>query len=104
MATASWRRSNRLLKKAHLRRWRACAALRRTRKYASHPASCAALHLDLFEQPGRKRVFRQPVKTANLPCVLREVWIPEVEAMIYRIALRASEEEYSVSMPGLPGC
>jgi predicted RNase H-like HicB family nuclease len=28
----------------------------------------------------------------------------EVEAMIYRIALRASEEGYSVSVPGLPGC
>jgi predicted RNase H-like HicB family nuclease len=24
--------------------------------------------------------------------------------MIYRIALRASEEGYSVSVPGLPGC
>jgi hypothetical protein len=41
---------SRLLKKAHLPRWRARAALRRTRKYASR----AALHLDLFEQPGRK--------------------------------------------------
>ena len=29
---------SRLLKKAHLRRWRARAALRRTRKYASHLA------------------------------------------------------------------
>jgi predicted RNase H-like HicB family nuclease len=28
----------------------------------------------------------------------------EVEAMIYRIALRASEEGYSLSVPGLPGC
>jgi predicted RNase H-like HicB family nuclease len=28
----------------------------------------------------------------------------EVEVMIYRIALRASEEGYSVSVPGLPGC
>jgi predicted RNase H-like HicB family nuclease len=24
--------------------------------------------------------------------------------MVYRIALRASEEGYSVSVPGLPGC
>ena len=46
--------ANRLLKKAHLPRWRARAALRRTRKYVSHLASRAALHLDLFEQPGRK--------------------------------------------------
>lgn len=28
----------------------------------------------------------------------------EVGAMIYRIALRASEEGYSASVPGLPGC
>ena len=28
----------------------------------------------------------------------------EVGLMIYRIALRASEEGYSVSVPGLPGC
>ena len=28
----------------------------------------------------------------------------EVGRMIYRIALRASEEGYSVSVPGLPGC
>jgi SAM-dependent methyltransferase len=55
----------RLLKKAHLRgpilrtgTPRARAALRRTRKYASHLASRAALHLDLFEQPGRKVVFQ----------------------------------------------
>jgi len=33
-----------------------------------------------------------------------EVWIPDVVAMIYRIALRASEEGYSVSVLGLPGC
>ena len=46
--------ASRLLKKAHLPRWRARAGLRRTRKYASRLASRAALHLDLFEQPGRK--------------------------------------------------
>ncbi len=28
----------------------------------------------------------------------------EDRKMIYRIALRASEEGYSVSVPGLPGC
>jgi predicted RNase H-like HicB family nuclease len=28
----------------------------------------------------------------------------EVRLMIYRIALRAPEEGYSVSVPGLPGC
>jgi predicted RNase H-like HicB family nuclease len=31
-------------------------------------------------------------------------FIEEVKHMIYRIALRASEEGYSASVPGLPGC
>jgi hypothetical protein len=51
----------RLLKKAHLLRWRARAALRRTNKYVSRLAGYpsermgdAALHLDLFEQPAEK--------------------------------------------------
>jgi hypothetical protein len=48
---------SRLLKKTHLRRWLARAALRRTGKYASLLASLAALHLGLFEQPERKRVL-----------------------------------------------
>ena len=39
-------------------------------KYASHLASRAALHLDLFEQPGQKRVFQQPAKRRNF--LLRE--------------------------------
>jgi hypothetical protein len=46
---------------AHLLRWRAPAVLRRTRKYASHLASRAALHLDPFERPGGKRVFPHTV-------------------------------------------
>jgi len=29
-------------------------------KYASHPASRSALHLDLFEQPEQKRVSQHP--------------------------------------------
>jgi predicted RNase H-like HicB family nuclease len=28
----------------------------------------------------------------------------EEDAMVYKIALRASEEGFSVSVPGLPGC
>jgi predicted RNase H-like HicB family nuclease len=36
---------------------------------------------------------------------VRGIIPPEEErSMIYRIALRASEEGYSVSVPGLPGC
>ena len=44
----------RLLKKAHLRRWRAWALVAAYRKYASLGPSRAALHLDLFEQPAEK--------------------------------------------------
>jgi hypothetical protein len=61
---------SRLLKKAHLRRWRARAALRRTDQVRLAPAPIlrmgtrrAALHLDLFEQPGQKRVFQHPART-----------------------------------------
>jgi len=31
-------------------------------KYVSHRAARAVLHLDLFEQPGKQRVFRQPAR------------------------------------------
>jgi hypothetical protein len=50
-----------LLKKAHLRRWLTRAALRRTRKYASHVASLAALHLALFEQPEEIEFLSNPL-------------------------------------------
>jgi hypothetical protein len=55
-------KSSRLLKKAHLRRWHAGALAAAYRKYASLGPARAALHLDLFEQPGRKQVFQQPAK------------------------------------------
>ena len=54
-AYAAWRanRVSRLLKKAHLPRWRACALAAAYPMYASLGASHAALHVDLFEQPGQ---------------------------------------------------
>ena len=65
------RASSRLLKKAHLRRWHAGALAAAYRKYAwtqlrwvPRPAR-AAWHLDLFEQPERKRVFQQPTKESR---------------------------------------
>ena len=73
--------AHRLLKKAHLRRSTfggypaPRAALRHTRMYASHLAGypskdrCAAFHLDLFEQSGRKRVFQQPASDARAELV-----------------------------------
>jgi hypothetical protein len=50
---------SRLLKKAHLLRWPASALAATYLQYASLGLRRAALHLDLFEQPGRKEVFRQ---------------------------------------------
>jgi hypothetical protein len=48
-----------LLKNAHLRRWRAWALVAAYRKYASLGPSLAALHLGLFEQPGRKAILSE---------------------------------------------
>ena len=46
--------SSRLLKKAHLPRWRAQALVAAYLEYASLGLTLAALHLGLFEQPGHK--------------------------------------------------
>ena len=69
---ASEHPSSRLLKKAHLRCWRARAALRRTDQVRLAPAPIlrmgtrrAALHLDLFKQPGQKRVFQHPARPSH---------------------------------------
>ena len=53
-------RPSRLLKKAHLRRCRTSALAATYLQYASLGLRRAALHLDPFEQPGRKRVFQHP--------------------------------------------
>ena len=53
---------SRLLKKAHLLRWRARALTAAYLQYASLGPSLAALHLDLFEQPGRIRVVQHPAR------------------------------------------
>ena len=54
--------ARRLLKKAHLRRWRARALAAAYPEYASLGPSRAALHLDLFEQPAEERAFWQLAK------------------------------------------
>ena len=54
-----------LLKKAHLRRWQARALAAAYPEYASLGPSHAALHLDLFEQPGQKRAFQDPARMLN---------------------------------------
>ena len=51
---------SRLLKKAHLRRWRARAALRRTDRVRLPPLIPRRLASGPFEQPGRKRVLQHP--------------------------------------------
>ncbi len=48
---------SRPLKKAHLRRWFACALIAAYQEYASFGASQTALHLDLFERPGEGWCF-----------------------------------------------
>ena len=60
---------NRLLKKAHLRRWHARALAAAYPEYAwthlrwvPRPFR-AALRLNLFEQPERKRVFQHPANS-----------------------------------------
>ena len=53
-------RPSRLLKKAHLQRWCARTLAAAYLEYASLGPARAALHLDPFEQPGRKRVLQHP--------------------------------------------
>jgi hypothetical protein len=60
--------SNRLLKKAHLLRWLTRALVAAYLEYASLGPSRAALHLDLFEQPDRQRVFQHPARVGALRC------------------------------------
>ncbi len=47
--------TGRLLKRAHLRRWRTRALAAAYTEYASLGASRAALHLGPFEQPAKTR-------------------------------------------------
>jgi hypothetical protein len=51
---------SRLLRKTHLRRWRARALAAAYADCASLGTWRAALHLGLLEQPGQERVFQQP--------------------------------------------
>jgi hypothetical protein len=51
---------SRLLKNTHLLRCAHPSSLRRTVKYASFLLISRALHLDVFDQPGRKLHFQQP--------------------------------------------
>ena len=46
-----------MLKKAHLRRWFASALAATYLQYVSLDLRQTALHLDLFEQPGKSRVL-----------------------------------------------
>ena len=52
--------SSRLLKNTHLLRCAHPSSLRRTVKYASFLTISRALHLDVFDQPERKPLFKQP--------------------------------------------
>jgi len=48
---------HRLLKNTHLRRFLHPSSLRRTTKYASLLRISGALHLGIFDQPGRNEFF-----------------------------------------------
>jgi len=50
----------RSLKKGHLLRFPHLSSLRRTAKYASLLRISRALHLTLFERPGKDDFFRNP--------------------------------------------
>jgi hypothetical protein len=50
-----------MLKNAHLLRFPHSSSLRRTSKYASLLRISEALHLGIFEHPGEKHFFQQPV-------------------------------------------
>ena len=52
--------NSRLLKNTHLLRCAHPSSLRRTVTYASFLLISRALHLDVFDQPGRKLLFKQP--------------------------------------------
>jgi hypothetical protein len=56
---------SRLLKKAHLRRWRARAALRRTAQVRLAPRLARRIASGSFEQPAEKRVIQQPARVAT---------------------------------------
>jgi len=57
---------SRLLKNTHLLRSAHPSSLRRTKKYASFLRILRDLHLDVFDQPGRKQLFQQPVSKSAL--------------------------------------
>src|SRR5512134_3764886 len=76
------RSCSRLLKKAHLLRWLTRALVAAYLEYASLGPACAALHLDLFEQPGHKEPCRSlsGVATARSSFLLSDSNPPETTA------------------------
>ena len=57
--------TNRLLKNSHLLRYPQPLSLRRTAKYASFLRISGALHLAIFEQPGKDVFFSMLQMTVN---------------------------------------
>ena len=56
---------SRLLKNTRLLRCAHPSSLRRTVKYDSFLTISRALHLDVFDQPGEKLLFQQPVRGSH---------------------------------------
>jgi hypothetical protein len=71
---------NRLLKKAHLRRWPHPLSFRRRFNYASFQGISAALSLDHFEQPVENEFFRKllmlPTRIDRKPIPWQPAWRP----------------------------
>ena len=61
---------SRLLKKAHLLRFPHLSSLRRTAKYASLLVISGALHLGIFEQPGKNHFLSKLLKKERLVNIL----------------------------------
>jgi len=59
------------LKNTHLLRYAHPSSLRRTEKYASFLRISRALHLDIFDQPGKNYFFKKLVNCKKRACQQR---------------------------------
>ena len=103
------------LKKAHLLRWHARALAAAYLEYAwTHlrwvpRPPCAALRLDLFEQPERNRVFQQPARMRDLLVTILEDSYEVIQAADAAEAIAKAREELpdlillDIKLPGVDG-
>ena len=100
---------SRLLEKAHLLRWHARALAAAYLEYASLGPPRAALHLDLFEQPERNRVFQQPARMRDLLVTILEDSYEVMQAADAAEAIARARAELpdlillDITLPGVDG-